>query len=417
MRKDNDTPAPTWFREPPSQRVAELIHAAAGITLDNPLAMHAAIDDAVFAATDYAAPSGDVVRACVRANLSLWCTANLDAPGLPVIAVMSPANIEIARDAVRFGCDDTIAAAFHAGQHAALTQWTQLAFSLTSDTGELRELLDVMMRSTFAFADETLAGVLELVAGERRQLAAVDHTARLETVSLLIEGAPIDPDRATRQLRYELDREHRAAVVWCDARAVNPVLLDRAIAAFANACDATARLTILPGPATIWAWAAGGHPPRLTELRDALDALPGVRMATGSAGEGPAGFRRTHLDAVATQRVMRRWPGAARVAEYPDIELVALATGGDAERAAEFAVRTLGDLAGAEPELRETLRVYLKEGSSTTRTAEAMFAHRNTVVKRLDRIRALLPEPFDRARLQVALALEIVHVMGTPTAG
>jgi DNA-binding PucR family transcriptional regulator len=75
--------------------------------------------------------------------------------------------------------------------------------------------------------------------------------------------------------------------------------------------------------------------------------------------------------------------------------------------------RTLGALAGADEDLRETLRVYIREGCSASRAARALFAHRNTVLNRLSRARELLPAPLQERGLQVGLALEIVHWLGS----
>jgi DNA-binding PucR family transcriptional regulator len=74
--------------------------------------------------------------------------------------------------------------------------------------------------------------------------------------------------------------------------------------------------------------------------------------------------------------------------------------------------RTLGRLATADPELRETLRVYIREEFSASRAARALFAHRNTVLNRLARARELLPAPLEGRGLQVGLALEIAHWLG-----
>jgi DNA-binding PucR family transcriptional regulator len=123
------------------------------------------------------------------------------------------------------------------------------------------------------------------------------------------------------------------------------------------------------------------------------------------------GFRRSHLDALATQRLMQRMPGALRLASYEDVQLVAL-TAADEEGAADFVTRTLGRLAAADPELRETLRVYIREEFSASRAARALYAHRNTVLNRLARARELLPAPLEGRGLQVGLALEIAHWLG-----
>ncbi|SKV59615.1 transcriptional regulator [Mycobacteroides abscessus subsp. abscessus] len=54
----------------------------------------------------------------------------------------------------------------------------------------------------------------------------------------------------------------------------------------------------------------------------------------------------------------------------------------------------------------------MREGSNITRTAERLYAHRNTIVNRLDKIRALLPVPLEGSIIKVGLALEISRAFG-----
>ncbi|WP_280255169.1 PucR family transcriptional regulator [Nocardia wallacei] len=403
------------YWEPPSERTAELLRSAVEMVLDHPELMYEAMDDASLAAASPAIAAepalAEAVRACVRANLTHWCLANLASPGMPVAPNLAAENVEIARAVVRHGFDEMLVTNFHAGQNAAIRKWTQLAFFVSPDPYEVRELLDVVMGSIFAFIDDTLAGVFELIQRERRELADVDHTERMETLNLVLGGAPISAGRAGERLRYELDRTHLAAIVWSDSYPAAPEPLEQAVNALAQAAGSVQPLTLVPSPSTLWVWLPTTEVPSLAEVRRAMTA-PGVRMAIGSTGAGMAGFRRAHLDAVAAQRLLRRLPSGARLATYDEVEVVALATGGDEERAREFVTRTLGNLISADPELRETVRVYLHEGSNTTRTARALFTHRNTIVHRLDRVRALLPYPLEQRPLQVALALEIVRVLG-----
>jgi DNA-binding PucR family transcriptional regulator len=171
---------------------------------------------------------------------------------------------------------------------------------------------------------------------------------------------------------------------------------------------------VIASGSSTWAWlaAAGG----LTQdaARAAIDELPRVRAAIGLPRAGIDGFRRSHLDALAAQRLLHNLPSAVRVARFADVELVALAAT-DVERAGEFVVRTLGGLATADPELRSTLRAYVREEFSASRAARAVFAHRNTVTSRLRRAEQLLPAPLDGRGLEVGLALEILHWLGPAT--
>jgi DNA-binding PucR family transcriptional regulator len=105
-------------------------------------------------------------------------------------------------------------------------------------------------------------------------------------------------------------------------------------------------------------------------------------------------------------------PSELRLAGFADVELVALAAH-DTDRAAEFVARTLGDLSNAEPELRNTLRTYIREQFSASRAARTLFTHRNTVLNRLQRAEQLLPAPLAERGMEVGVALEIAHWLGT----
>jgi DNA-binding PucR family transcriptional regulator len=70
---------------------------------------------------------------------------------------------------------------------------------------------------------------------------------------------------------------------------------------------------------------------------------------------------------------------------------------------------TLGELADAPANLKETLRSYLRQQSNATRTAEVMFAHRNTIIARVARAEELLPAPLAESAFEVGAAIEILH--------
>jgi DNA-binding PucR family transcriptional regulator len=405
---------------PPSPAVAALIRAGATAFLEDPGSLFGEVDAAVLEATPTRL-SGDpaITTATIatnHANILHWVTANVRRPGEPVPANLSPAVVDIARDIVRRGVDDTTTLnTYRIGQNVAWRAWMERAFGLTDDPDELRELLDVTARSIFSFVDETVEGIQDLIDREREQLVRGTHAERLETVNLILEGAPITVARASARLRYELSARHGAAVVWSDAALRDAEgSLERAADALARAAGARRPFTVAASARSLWVWWAGSEAaPDLDAVRAHLaEAAPHVRVALGTTAQGMEGFRRSHLDALATQRLMHRMPGDLRVASYEDVQLVALTTADD-EGTADFVTRTLGALATASPELRETLRVYLREGSSASRAARALFTHRNTVLNRLARARELLPAPLDGRGLQVGLALEIVHWLGT----
>jgi DNA-binding PucR family transcriptional regulator len=399
--------------ESPSPAVAELIRTGAEMLLRAPEELFAEVDAAILADPEHATSTDPVLTSAVRrnnrANLVHWAQANVRDPGARVPPNIAPEVLTVARDLVRRGLDADALHGYRVGQNVSWRRWMTLAFELTSDPEELRELLDVTARSIFAFVDETLAGISEQIEHERQELTRGTHAQRLEVVSLILEGAPIGVERASTRLNYALDRAHTAAIVWSDRLESAPGLIEEAAEAVGRAAGARP-LTIVPSASALWIWVAGRDGPEVGTVRSALTELPEVRVALGPTARGIAGFRRSHLDALATQRLMHRTQ-TPPVASYDDVQVVALATQ-DEERADEFVARTLGDFALAPAELRETARVYLREHSNATRTARLLFTHRNTILARLARMEHMLPAPIEGRILQVALALEILHWRG-----
>ena len=400
--------------DPPSPAVAELIRTGASLLLQAPEEVFDEVDAAILADHEHPTVTDPVLAAAVRrnnrANLVHWAEANAHDPGAPVPPNLGPQVLGVARDLVRRGLDADALTGYRVGQNVAWRRWMTLAFELTSDPDELRELLDVTARSIFTFVDATLAGIAEQIERERDELTRGTHAQRFEVVSLILEGAPIGVERASSRLGYALDRAHTAAIVWSDDAEVEPSVLEEAAEAVGRAAGARP-LTVVPSASALWVWVAGAEGADTDAVRDALADLPAIRVALGPTARGIAGFRRSHLDALATQRLMHRASTPPRVASYEDVQVVALATQ-DEERADEFVTQTLGEFAAAPAELRETARVYLREGSNTTQTARVLFTHRNTILTRLARMEQLLPAPLEGRGLPVALALEILHWRG-----
>lgn len=400
----------------PSPRVATLIRRACEAMLADPAAVVDEVDRVTLAHADGAVradPSiSEAIRRANRANLVHWAEANAAAPGAAVAPNLGPEVLNIARDLVRRGIDATTLDAYRTGQNAAWRLWMTLAFTLTTDPAELSELLDVTARSIFAFVDETIAAITAQVARERERLTSGTHADRLEVVTLLLEGAPISAARASARLGYALDRPHTAAVVFSDRADPDEGTLARAAEALARAAGARAPFSVTASASSLWVWVPGAAGPDPDALRPALETIPGVRVAIGSTAPGVAGFRSGHLDALATQRLLHRTADDLRVASYAEVQVVVLATQ-DEERAHEFVERTLGALADAPPELRETVRTYVGEGCSASRTADLLFAHRNTILNRLGRAEDLMPGPLVGRTVPVGVALEIVRWLGT----
>ena len=400
-----------WPR--PSSRVCELMQAGAQQILAAPgevlESLLAEIDEATLAdqnpglAQDPALV--EALRRSNKANLLFWVEAVRRDPAAPVAPNPGPEPAVIARDLIRRGFDDSVLQAWRAGQNVAWRRWMSIAFGLTSDPVELAELLDFSARSIFEFVDATTALVSAQMRVEREQLTQGTQADRLETVTLLIEGAPVRRAVAETRLGYTLDRSHLAAIVWSNQVEPDVAILDQTAEALAAAVGARRPLTVTASVGALWVWVPSDYYPDPQTLESLLGQRD-VFVAMGSPARGIDGFRRSHLEALSTQRLLLR-AGHVRFARWDSIQLVAL-VGHDESRAREFLRHTLGNLADADPELRRTLAVYLREQSNAPRAAKVLFTHRNTVLARIARAERLLPKPLSHHSLEVAVALELI---------
>lgn len=108
---------------------------------------------------------------------------------------------------------------------------------------------------------------------------------------------------------------------------------------------------------------------------------------------------------------MARLHSPQQIAEYTDIEMVALLTA-DADRAADFVKRVLGELESASPELRSAVWTFVREQCNVSRAAGKLFTHRNTLLRRLARADELLPRPLSENSVEVGVALDVLHWRG-----
>jgi len=399
---------------PLSPRVRALLRQGAEIALQAPAQWIDEIDQASRAADAGKAFAEDpVLRAASRraTHMSLvhWAAANVAHPGAPVAAHLTCDMLDNARELVRRGAVDAIFTASRAGENAAWQRWMAIAFDLTRDPAELRELLDVSSRSIWAFMDANMNGIAALMKSEQEAWARGAPADRRALVERILEGAEVGMPVAAQRLGYGLEQRHHGAVIWSEEGGADADALERAAQALARCAGTTQLLTVAASNGTLWAWTHGcAQALDLAPLRQALQALPGVRIALGGASPGIEGFCRTHREALTAQRVLGRVRSNARVVSFDRVRLVALVTQ-DIDTGAQFVEHALGRLAGADPMLARTLLVFLRTGSRATLAAQQLHVHRNTLLRRLDQAQELLPRPLVHNLVQVAAALEVLH--------
>ena len=416
MHSDRYAAPVDWER--PSKRVCELMQQGAKMVLDGPEdpplnELNKATLTPEYMQTVASDPVlAEAVRRSNRSNRLHWAAANISHPGEPVPPNFGPESLTIARYLVRRGLDESTAVdAYRIGQNVAWRAWMQIAFTLTSDLDELHELLDVSTRSISAFIDATVAGIYHQLQIERDELTRGSHAEHREIVALILDGAPITRQHAENRLGYRLGQRHTAAVIWSDQSNTNLSDLDRAVEAMARNADGRRPLSVLAGAATRWMWLPGADGPDLAGVASAVSQLPGVRIAVGPTAAGIEGFRRSHFDAVTTQRLVVRLGSTQRVVSFTDVELIALITA-DPERADRFIKHALGDFESADAELQRTVLTFVREQCNASRAAARLFTHRNTLLRRLARADELLPQPLKDASVHVAVALEALRWRG-----
>lgn len=406
----------------PSKRMRQLIREAAEAALNPPPERMQDIHDAMLNGIGHRmiAEEPALYAALQRvndANVRQWLTANINAPGERVAPYVGAEAFEVGRDLVRRGLDSGALDSYRTSQSAAWRWWMATCFDITDDTRELRELLDLTSLSITTYIDDTIEAVALQVDAEREQLTRGTHAERMAAVTLLLEGAPIPRARAESQLGYPLTDNHTAAIVWTEAPLEShppapgepSSQLDQAADAFMRASGVKRRLVVVPSATSLWVWLPTAQVSADRDIAEALANAPDVRIAIGRPGNDLEGFRRSHVDAVTTQRVVSRLAATSKIARFQDIQLAALLTT-DLAKTEEFVNDVLGPLATADPEIRHTVSTFVREQFNTSRTAERLFSHRNTIIRRLAKADELLPRPLADNIVPVAAALEIVHL-------
>lgn len=410
------TPSP-WPR--PSETVRELMRKGAELAQALPPEWVERLNQSLFSSPEDARLLEDpvILAACRRANraeLLHWANANLQRPGEPVEPYVSADMVDTARELARRGLSELLMNVARSTQNAAWDLWMKMAFSLTQDPAVLEEFLEVSSRSISEFIDSNMRVVTQIILEEKSAQAHDDPIDKRSLVSRLLDGRDVDAEQFGRRLGYSLAQRHHACLVWSETPDAEIRPLEDMARALAQLTGTVAPLIVFAGPATLWAWSNAAKPLDLNLLQDVARQFPKIRAAIGSAGAGMNGFRRSHLEALTTQRLMGRLAGSPAVATIDQVRMVSLMTQ-DARAARQFVLSTLGRLATEPTVLQYSLHAFLANGCNITQTAEVLGTHRNTLLRRLERAQDLLPIPFGDHRIQIAAALELV-IWNTPFA-
>lgn len=356
------------------------------------------------------------VRESTRLNVQHWATTITANPYDPVMPTLALPVVGIAREVIRRGADRAIWKAYHVAKEEAWRLCMQRIFELEADPAILAPALDLISRSLESLIETTLDQLTALVQREREDYLWQSHTERLATVTQLLDEDPTDIGVAERRLGYRLGGNQLAGVLWTVASMPDQAALMRTATELMRRAGATQVLAVPASSSSLWLWLGSHEPLDPRVLADAFgdgSVAPeerAVRLAVGGTGIDVEGFRRSHFEAVSAQLLLLR-THQVRAAAFDDVALVHLATQNE-QAARAYVSRVLGRLSTADPDLRKTVRVYVREGHSAARAARALFTHRNTVLNRVQRAEQLLPQRWAAGSLEVGVALEIDHWLG-----
>jgi DNA-binding PucR family transcriptional regulator len=283
--------------------------------------------------------------------------------------------------------------------------------ALTRDTA--LDVFDVFIDRSFGYVDQITEQIRDCHDTERERWLERQNNARVLGVRQLLAGDElIDLDAATSAIGYPLGGTHLAMILWTtEAGAGEPDMLrlERFGLEVAEALKIDSPLFIATDPSTGWAWLPlqSGTADPIAEIRRLADD-GAIRVAVGTIDSGVAGFRESHRRAQDARKVAVAGRTAPVVAATePEVRVAALMVD-DLARTREWVQNTLGPLASntaGDAKLRETLRIFLREGSSHTAAAEHLALHRNTVGYRVNKAVQRRGRPIADDQIEVEMAL------------
>ncbi|WP_116372565.1 CdaR family transcriptional regulator [Mycobacterium sp. MFM001] len=278
---------------------------------------------------------------------------------------------------------------------------------------------------SFEYIDRISQLVVVTYQDEREQWLERRNTLRALMVRKLLSGADVDIDAMTTAVRYPLKQNHLALVVWCPEsdRGDELASMERFVHKLAESIGARdAPLFVSIDHVTAWAWipllgkAASDTPSRIREFASTTADAPFI--ATGNPLPGIEGFRRSHqqaLDARTVVTASETEVPAVITASDPGLAVAGLVAD-NAGAAAAWVGEVLGPLSSTtegDERLRETLRVFLRTGSSYKAASEELHLHVNSVKYRVQRAVERRGKPIADDRLDVEVALLLCQWFGS----
>jgi DNA-binding PucR family transcriptional regulator len=278
---------------------------------------------------------------------------------------------------------------------------------------------------TFGYIDWITQQVVITYQIERDRWMENQNSLRAVRVRELLDGADFDIDEVATAIRYPLRRTHLAVEVWRDKDECGDDLasMERFVDQLAESAGAReASLFISVDRLNGWGWIpliAEDAPAAVTRMRAFAEARSDAPwIGAGNPLPGVEGFRRSHEQAQEAHAVAIASGSNARrltAASDPGLSVAGL-FGGNLGAARVWVAEVLGPLASCtenDERLRETLRVFLRTGSSFKAAAAELHLHANSVKYRVQRATERRGRSIGDDRLDIEIALLLCHWYGT----
>ena len=277
---------------------------------------------------------------------------------------------------------------------------------------------------SFGYIDWISQQVLNTYQQEYDRWVENRNSMRAQGVGAILGADGGDVDVLTEEIRYPLRRIHVALALWYPDGNDGDELVR--MERFANHLARSLGtheppLFLSVDHLTAWVWlplsthGAANVTERIREFATVQQDSPWIAM--GNALPGIDGFRRSHEQAVDVRAVAVVSGSVDRrvmAASDPGLPVATL-LGDDVGSVGAWVAEILGPLASDtenDERLRETLRVFLRTGSSFKAAADEMHLHSNSIKYRVNRAISRRGAPIADDRIEVEVALLLCHWFG-----
>jgi hypothetical protein len=341
---------------------------------------------------------------------------------IDLAAVRAPASaVEYARRLAQRGTPLTALLRAYRLGHTCFSDWLLNELAARGGSAETVTAIAQTTATVVAgYIDQISEEMVTAYTQERENWLRNRSAGRAARIRDLLSGARVNVNLTEAALGCRLRQYHLGVVCWADdtgSAVDNVTRLERAVGQAAAQAAGGAEPVFQPrDDSSAWAWLPLGTRNQFDVSAAGESALDGdLHLAFGDPQRGVAGFRLTHQQAIAAQRVALAGGSPPPVVAYSQVAPVAMMLG-TTELLRAWVLSTLGGLAADDEHhdrLRETLLVFLDTGGSYKATAERLLLHKNTVQYRIRKAEESLGRPVADDRHDVELALRATHWVGS----